>query len=415
MSTNPYGTYARILAEVAVDAETLGDDMNAAIGIAPDASGQTADATNHVFTQNAEAMREIARAAREIATIAEDQGPADAMFAAAPTPDDVADAQQKVLDAKANGAAPEEVRKAANHAADLATEREDARNAHAAASRRTAEAMRAVVMPMMPTGSAPIPQVVRGDGDSGSYRPNTSHGGQGQDTSSSNSTSGNGGGGMPRDSSSSAGGSSLSDADAGTSLSADGAGVPMNAQQLAGQSQQMPQQGATGQPSMSPMGQMGAVPTTGAGKLTDPKALAKAAAARNRKRTNDNGTPIAPVMSPMSFGSANGGGAVDRGSSTSGVTTNANTSGSLKTALSAASVPPGTGAQPGMTAARGGGMMGGAPGAGGAGGGTTKERPTIYDAHRPDEVERSDSIQTGTLSRDTALDPNVVEERERGK
>lgn len=72
MTTNPYGTYAAILAEVAVGAEALGDDMNAAIGIAPDASGQTADAVNDGFLQNAQAMREIARAARDIATIAED-------------------------------------------------------------------------------------------------------------------------------------------------------------------------------------------------------------------------------------------------------------------------------------------------------------------------------------------------------
>lgn len=413
MSTNPYGTYARILAEVAVDAEALGDDMSAAIGIAPDASGQTADAVEHGFTQSAEAMREIARAAREIATIAEGQGPADAMFAAAPTPDDIAEAQQAVIKAKANGAAPEEVRAAANHAANLATEREDARNAHAAASRRTAEALRGVVMPPLPTGSAPIPTVVRGDGDSGSYRPDTTNGQRDGDTSPSNSGNG-GGGGIPLDTSSSAGGSTLSDSDAGTALSADGSGVPMSAAQLGGQPQTMPQQGAMGgQPQMAPMGQVGAVPSTGAGRLSDPKALAKAAAARNRKRDSGNGTPVAPVMSPMSFANS-GGGAVDRGSSTSGVTTAANTSGSLKTALSGAVVPPGTGNQPGMTA-RGGGMMGGAPGAGGAGGGNSKERPVIYDAHRPDEVERSDSIQDGMLSRATAEDPNAVEERERQK
>ncbi|BBX33613.1 hypothetical protein MMAG44476_14230 [Mycolicibacterium mageritense DSM 44476 = CIP 104973] len=417
MTTNPYGTYAAILAEVAVGAEALGDDMNAAIGIAPDASGQTADAVNDGFLQNAQAMREIARAARDIATIAEDQGPADAMFAAAPTPDDIADAQQKVLDAKAKGAAPEEVRKAANHAADLATEREDARNAHAAASRRTAEALRGVVMPPLPTGSAPIPTVARGDVDSGNSKGAPRTGGQGQGQGDLNSGNG-GGGGIPLDTSSSAGGSTLSDSDAGTALSADGSGVPMTAAQLAGQPQAMGQQpGAMGgQPQMAPMGQMGAVPSTGAGQLTDPKALAKAAAARNRKRDSGNGTPVAPVMSPMSFGGASGGGAVDRGSSTSGVTTAANTSGSLKTALSGAVVPPGTGQAPGMMGrGMGGGMMGGAPGAGGAGGGNSKERPTIYDAHRPDEVERSDSIQDGTLSRATAEDPNAVEERERQK
>lgn len=413
MTTNPYGTYASILAEVAVEAENLGDDMNAAIGIAPDASGQTADAVNDGFLQNAQAMREIARAAREIATIAEDQGPADAMFAAAPTPDDIADAQQKVLDAKANGAAPEEVRAAANHAADLAVEREDAREAHARASRRTAEALRGVVMPPLPTGSAPIPTVIPDGNPFGSRRSESPTGGNGQDTSPSNSSNG-GGGGMPLDASSSAGGSSLSDADAGTSLSADGSGVPMTAAQLAGQPQTMqPQQGAMGgQPQMQPMGQMGAVPTTGAGNLS----TGTASRGRRKDDKRDNGTPVAPVMSPMSFGGASGGGGtIDRGSSTSGVTTNANTSGSLKTALSGAVVPPGTGSQPGMMA-RGGGMMGGAPGAGGAGGGgVSKERPTIYDAHRPDEVERRDSIQDGTLSRATALDPNVIEERERQK
>lgn len=413
MSTNPYGTYARILAEVAVDAENLGDDMNAAIGIAPDASGQTADAVNDGFLQNAQAMRDIARAAREIATIAEDQGPADAMFAAAPTPDDIAAAQQKVLDAKAKGAAPEEVRAAANHAADLAVEREDARDAHATASRRTAEALRGVVMPPLPTGSAPIPTVVPDGNPFGSRRSESPSGGKGQDTSPSNNGHG-GGGGMPLDRASSAGGSPLSDSDTGTSLSADGSGVPMTAAQLGGQPQTMGQQpGAmSGQPQMAPMGQMGAVPSTGTGNLSTGNA---SRGKRKDDKRNDNGTPIAPLMSPMSFGNA-GGGAVDRGSSTSGVTTAANTSGSLKTALSGAVVPPGTGAQPGMMArGMGGGMMGGAPGAGGAGGSTTKERPTIYDAHRPDEVERSDSIQDGTLSRATAEDPNAVEERERQK
>lgn len=412
MSTNPYGTYAAILAEVAVEAETLGDDMNAAIGIAPDASGQTADAVNDGFLQNAQAMREIARAAREIATIAEGQGPADALFAAAPTPDDVADAQQKVLDAKAKGAAPEEVRAAANHAADLAVEREDAREAHARASRRTAEALRGVVMPPLPTGSSPIPTVAR-DGYAGETAPTNPNSGQ-RGESASNSNSGNGGGGgMPLDSTSSSGGSSLSDADAGTSLSADGSGVPMTAAQLAGQPQAMPQQGAMGgQPQMQPMGQMGAVPTTGAGNLsTGTTSRGK----RKDDKRNDNGAPIAPTMTPMTFGNS-GGGAVDRGSSTSGVTTRADTSGSLKTALSGATVPPGTGQAPGMMArGMGGGMMGGAPGAGGAGGGNSKERPVIYDANRPDEVERSDSIQTGTLSRATAEDPNAVEERERQK
>ncbi|MEX3644032.1 hypothetical protein ABFW11_00785, partial [Mycolicibacterium porcinum] len=352
-----------------------------------------------------------ARAAREIATIAEDQGPADAMFAAAPTPDDIADAQQKVLDAKAKGAAPEEVRAAANHAADLAVEREDAREAHARASRRTAEALRGVVMPPLPTGSAPIPTVARGDYKQRSST-NDTNGQRGGDTSNSNSGNG-GGGGMPLDSTSSSGGSALSDSDAGTSLSADGSGVPMTAAQLAGQPQAMPQQGAMGgQPQMSPMGQMGAVPSTGAGNLsTGTTSRGK----RKDDKRNDNGAPIAPTMAPMTFGNS-GGGAVDRGSSTSGVTTRADTSGSLKTALSGATVPPGTGQAPGMMArGMGGGMMGGAPGAGGAGGGNSKERPVIYDAHRPDEVERSDSIQDGTLSRATAEDPNIVEERERQK
>lgn len=408
--TSPYSTYAEKMAQVATEAEALADDMRAAKFIAPDAEGQTADTINAAFDNDADAMMAIADAAREASRVAYEQVPADAKFAAAPTESDVAEAYRAVETAEERGAAPEEVRKARNHAADLAAEREDAKREHAAVSRRSTEAFAAIKVAEVPLLDVPTPTVVRGDGGERYSTGTPGAGRQGQDATSPTSNNGNGGG-MPLDS------SSLSDSDAGTALSADGSGVPMTAQQLAGQPQTTPQQGAMGgQPQMQPMGQMGAMPSTGAGKLTDPKAIAKAAAARNRKRTNDNGTPVAPTMAPMSFGNASSG-AVDRGSSTSGVTTNANTSGSLKTALSGAVVPPGTGQAPGMMArgGMGGGMMGGAPGAGGAGGGTSKERPTIYDAHRPDETERSDSIQTGTLSRDTALDPNVVEERERQK
>ncbi|SIF35068.1 ATP synthase subunit B family protein [Mycobacteroides abscessus] len=412
MTTNPYGEYARIIAEVADSAEALGDDMAASIGLAPDAEGLTADAVREGFEADAQAMRDIASAARELSTIAADQGPADARLAAAPTRDDVSQARQKVVDAEARGAAPEEVRAARNHASDLAIERDDALDAHASASARTAARMGAVVIPEAPAGiNAPLPVVKRGGDAQGQAQRGERRGGA--DSSGGDLPSGPTGkspsssGDVPSTS-----GSSLSDADAGTSLSADGSGVPMTAQQLAGQPQSMqPQQGGVpGQPQMSPMGQIGAVPSTGAGNLSTGTASRGKA---KDKRRNDNGTPIAPVMSPMSFGNASSGGTVDRGSSTSGVTTAANTSGNLKTALSGAVVPPGTGAQPGMMArGMGGGMMGGAPGAGGAGGGTSKERPVIYDANRPDEVERSDSIQDGTLSRSTAEDPNVVEERE---
>lgn len=412
--TSPYSTYAEKMATVAAEAEALADDMRAAKSIAPDAEGLTADTINAGFDNDADAMMAIADAAREAARVANEQTPADAKFAAAPKESDVAEAYRTVQTAEERGAAPEEIRKARNHAADLAAEREDAKAEHAAVSRRTTAAFAAIKVADVPLLDVPTPTVRRDNGRARESTPGTTNGQRGGDTSNSNSGNG-GGGGMPLDTSSSSGGSPLSDSDAGTSLSADGSGVPMTAAQLAGQPQTMqPQPGATsGQPQMQPMGQMGAVPSTGAGRLSDPKALAKAAAARNRKRDSGNGTPVAPVMSPMSFANS-GGGAVDRGSSTSGVTTAANTSGSLKTALSGAVVPPGTGNQPGMMA-RGGGMMGGAPGAGGAGGGNSKERPVIYNAHRPDEVERSDSIQDGMLSRATAEDPNAVEERERQK
>lgn len=412
--TSPYATYAAKMALVADEAEALADDMRAAKGIAPDAEGMTADTINAAFDNDAEAMMAIADAAREASRVAYEQVPADAKFAAAPTESDVSDAYKAAEDAKERGAAPEEIRKARNHAADLAAEREDAKKEHAAVSRRSTESFAAIKVADVPLLDVPIPQVRRGESYNG--RRAASPGVGGQETTPSTSGNGNSnGGGMPLDSSSSNGGSALSDSDAGTSLSAYGSGAPMNAQQLAGQPQQMPQQGAMGgQPQMSPMGQAGAVPTTGAGNLSTGTA-SRGRGKDKDKRRNDNGTPIVPAMAPMSFGNASSGGAVDRGSSTSGVTTAANTSGSLKTALSAASVPPGTGQAPGMMAHRGmGGMMGGAPGAGGAGG-TTKERPTIYDANRPDEVERSDSVKDGTLSRATAEDPNVAEERERAK
>lgn len=413
--TSPYSTYAEKMATVAAEAEALADDMRAAKSIAPDAEGLTADTINAGFDNDADAMMAIADAAREAARVADEQTPADAKFAAAPKESDVAEAYRTVQTAEERGAAPEEIRKARNHAADLAAEREDAKAEHAAVSRRTTAAFEAIKVAEVPLLDVPTPTVRRANGRARESTPGTTNGQRGGDTSNSNSGNG-GGGGMPLDTSSSSGGSSLSDSDAGTSLSADGSGVPMTAQQLAGQPQQMlPQQGAMGgQPQMAPMGQTGAVPSTGSGNLS-PTTTPRGKSKDKRRETSSNGAPVAPVMSPMSFGNA-GGGAVDRGSSTSGVTTAANTSGSLKTALSGAVVPPGTGAQPGMMArGMGGGMMGGAPGAGGAGGSTTKERPTIYDAHRPDEVERSDSIQDGTLSRATAEDPNAVEERERQK
>lgn len=407
--TSPYSTYAEKMATVAAEAEALADDMRAAKSIAPDAEGLTADTINAGFDNDADAMMAIADAAREAARVANEQTPADAKFAAAPKESDVAEAYRAVQTAEERGAAPEEIRKARNRAADLAAEREDAKAEHAAVSRRTTAAFEAIKVAEVPLLDVPTPTVRRANGRARESTTGTMNGQRGGDASNSNSANG-GGGGMPLDSSSSSGGSSLSDSDAGTALSADGSGIPMTAQQLAGQPQAMGQQpGAMGgQPQMSPMGQMGAVPSTGAGNLSTGNA--SRGKRKDDKRT-DNGTPVAPVMSPMSFGGASGGGAVDRGSSTSGVTTAANTSGNLKTALSGAVVPPGTGNQPGMMA-RGGGMMGGAPGAGGAGGGNSKERPVIYDAHRPDEVERSDSIQDGTLSRATAEDPNIVEERE---
>lgn len=413
--TSPYATYAEKMATVADEAEALADDMRAAKGIAPDAEGITADTINAGFDNDAEALMAIAEAAREASRVAYEQVPADVKFAAAPRESDVAEAYRAVQTAEERGAAPEEVRKARDHAVSLDNEREDAKREHAAVSRRSTEAFAAIKVAEVPLLDVPTPTVRR---DAGQNRntPGATNGQRGGDTSSSNNSNG-GGGGMPLDTTSSNDGSSLSDTDAGTSLSADGSGVPMTGQQLAGQPQQMPQQPGvmSGQPQMSPMAQTGAVPTTGAGNLSTGTA-SRGKAKDKDKRRSDNGSPVAPVMSPMSFGGANSGGAtIDRGSSTSGTTTNANTSGSLKTALSGAVVPPGTGAAPGMMA-RGGGMMGGVPGGGGAGGGgATKERPVIYDANRPDEVERSDSIKDGTLSRATAEDPNVTEERERGR
>lgn len=414
---SPYTKYAAAMTRAADEAEALADDMRAARTRAPDAEGATADAIAAGFDNDIADLVAIAEAAREAARVANEQAPADAKFAAAPSKADVEAAQKAVTDAENSGADKQDIAKARNHAAALATEREDAKAEHAGVSRRTTAAFQAIKIADVPMVSVPTPVVAYGsdqrrDGAPGSPRsdsPNRSSPGSGSDTFS--------GGDSP---STRTGSASLADTDAGTSLSADGSGVPMSAQQLAAQPQQMqPQQGAmAGQPQMAPMAQTGAVPSAGAGRLTDPAALAKATAARNKKKDNNNGTPVQPTMAPMSFGgSASGGGTIDRGSSTSGVTTNANTSGSLKTALSGATVPPGTGQQPGMMARGGmGGMMGGAPGAGGAGGaGGSKERPTIYDANRPDEVERSDSIASGTLARDTALDPQVAEERERQK
>lgn len=412
--TSPYSTYAEKMATVAAEAEALADDMRAAKWIAPDAEGLTADTINAGFDNDADAMMAIANAAREASRVAYEQAPADAKFAAAPRESDVAEAYRAVQTAEERGAAPEEIRKARNHAANLAAEREDAKAEHAAMSRRTTSAFAAIKVAEVPLLDVPTPTVRRDTAGSANHTA-----GAPPRRSDQPQPSGNGSGGsIPLDtsSSSSTGGSPLSDTDAGTALSADGSGVPMTGQQLAGQPQPMGQQGAVnGQPQMQPMGQVGAVPSTGAGNLSTGTA-SRGKSKDDKKRTSDNGTPIAPTMAPMSF-SNSGGGAVDRGSSTSGVTTAANTSGSLKTALSGAVVPPGTGQSPGMMA-RGGGMMGGMGGAGtgGAGGaGATKERPTIYDAHRHDETERSDSIQNGTLSRETAEDPNAVEERERQK
>lgn len=420
---SPYTKYAEGMERAAEQAEALADDMLAAKSISPDAEGAVANAINAGYDNDAADLRAIADAAREAARVAWGQVPADAKFAAAPTPADVAEAYQAAQDAETKGHGAKAVAEARAHADALATEREDAKAEHAGVCRRTTAAFQAIKIAEVPMVHVPTPIVAYDTG--GQDRPNGAPGGNGSPSDGNL----NGRNGSPSDNSpstSSSGRSSsdspLSDSDAGTALSADGSGVPMAGQQLAGQPQQqmMPQQGGAGQPQMAPMAQTGATPTAGAGRLTDPAALAKAAAARNKKRNDGSAQP--PSMAPMAFGSGNGtgtSGPIDRGSSINGTTTRADTSGTVKTALSGATLPTGTGQQPAMM--RGGGMMGGmggagAGGAGGSGGsGGTKERPSILDANRPDEVERSDSVQSGTLSRETANDPKIVEERERGR
>lgn len=401
------------MTRAADEAESLADDIRAAKGRAPDAEGATADVIAAGFDNDIADLVAIAEAAREAAQVASEQAPADAKFAAAPSKADVEAGQKAVTDAENSGADRQDIAKARNHAAALATEREDAKAEHAGVSRRTAAAFQAIKIAEVPMVHVPTPVVAYGDAQGRSGTP--AHGSNLSQPSGSPTARGNTGSDTFTGESPSGGGAALSDTAAGTSLSADGSGVPMNAAQLAGQPQQptagQPQMG--GQPTMAPMAQTGAIPTT-AGRLTDPAALAKAAASRNKKK-QDSSSPSAPVMAPMNFSGASGG--VDRGSSTSGVTTNSNTSGSVKTALSGATLPQGTGQPAGMQRGMGmGPMMGGAPGAGGAGGaGGSKERPVIFDARRADETERSDSVQSGTLARDTALDPNIAEERERQK
>ncbi len=234
------------------------------------------------------------------------------------------------------------------------------------------------------------------------------------------------GGGSPGDApvSSSTGDSPL---DAGESLAGEtelssDSGAPTSASPMLGGAPMPPPQPAGGMPQppqMAPMQPapmqpaptqppMGATPTAAGKDRLDTSKVARDIAGRSAF-----GAPRLDTSIGTQTSSADGG--IDRGSSTSGVTTRADTSGSVQSALSTGTAGAPGAAQQGQGGMRGGGMMGGGmmggggmggAGAGGAGG--SKERPEILTTD-PDllgtEDERN-SVRSGILGRDTATDPH---------
>ncbi len=207
----------------------------------------------------------------------------------------------------------------------------------------------------------------------------------------------------------------LSDTDAGTDLSSD-AGVSIPSQ-----------------PALSPMTGAGAFtpqqqsPMTGGGAFTasqTPATGASATAPARSRDTRNSGTPTTRTRgtalsrprkrdtddrtSPPTDGTVVAG-TVDRGSSNAGTTTRADTTGSAKTNLSANTAPPAAPVNASPMMGRGVPPMGGggpAMGSGGSIAGMTKQNPTILTRDPNLTGFDKDSIDNGTLSRDTASTPD---------
>ena len=351
--------------------------------------------------RRAQWAQEMAQDATDVSDVCSDQADADIEFSSAVSAADVDSARAKVLEAQrglADGSVTaEEMQAAVDTYNEANTARNEARRVHEEATTGTD-----IPDTTFPSSSADVPVTNSSDSSEMSG-----------EAPSASASSGGSGSDMPSSSSGSSGPSDSASSEAGdTELSSDTAapssGSPMLAQTPMAQ-QPAAASGAPQQPQMAPMQPQtptGAVPSAAAKDRLDTAALARdRAGSRSAFGTPRLDTSIGTQTSGAS-------GDTDRGSSNSGTTTRADTSGSSKTALSGSTAAaPGTAGQQGQGMMRGGGMMGGMGGGmmGGQGGnGSAKERPQILTTD-PDLLgteDESNSVASGILGRDTAIDPN---------
>ncbi|SKV12445.1 Uncharacterised protein [Mycobacteroides abscessus subsp. abscessus] len=211
---------------------------------------------------------------------------------------------------------------------------------------------------------------------------------------------------------------STADTDAGTALSSDAStGTPRTPSLYTGPPQPVMQPMNTQQGSVGTTPAFGGVPsasqnsgtpstrTRGTQLNRDPVRGSTSQRARDRKRDTDDRTA---TDSTVVAGTA----PVDRGASSSGTTTRADTSGSVKTNLSG-STPTATPQSPlGHLNGRGPiAPTGGVPpmGSGGGVSGMTKKSPEILTRDPNLSGFDKDAVDNGTLSRDTASTPDFEE------
>ena len=398
MTVSPFDAPATLYSS---SADAL-EDMGSTIPF-PDGSGSMIDALTERIARHRAATLQLSRAARDISDACTEQGYADTVLASPVTRDDVAEQRAVVRSADASG----DARTAAAERVlldELWETRKAKLSTHAGQCSATDTALSDVDLDTgtVGTGTGSPGRAAGGneglgevqelpgsvDPDEFSARPETTN------------TS------VPE-------GPVLSDTDAGTDLSSD-TGVSIPAQPALS-----PMTGAFTPQQQSPM--------TGGGAFTAPQTPATGASATAPARSRDtrsSGTPTTrtrgtalsrPRKRDTDDRTSNPtdgtvvAGTVDRGSSNSGTTTRADTTGSAKTALSANTAPPAAPANASPMMGRGVPPMGGGGSAMGSGGsiaGMTKQNPTILTRDPNLTGFDKDAVDNGTLSRDTASTPD---------
>jgi len=379
--------------------EKLGN-LSQELASAPvEGSGATISVLTSNMERRAQWAQEMSQDSSNVADACTKQAETDRELAAKLASGDEETLRQDVLDAQrdlASGRGTPEDLQAAVDAYNKGKEaRDEARREHADATSSTKLPDSA-----FPSSSKDVP-VKNSDSEM-----------SGSGSSSSGGGSGGGDSSMPGDSSSPSDEPAPGDTQLSSDTAAPASSSPMlGTPQAPAQSPAAAMGAAPQQPQMAPMQptaatpNTGAVPTTGAKDRLDTGKLARDLASGNRYGMPRLDTSIGTQTSGAS-------GEPDRGSSNSGTTTRADTSGNVKSALSSGTAgAPGSAAQQGAGMMRGGGMgggmMGGGHGAGG-GSGSSKERPQILTAD-PDLLgteDESNSVKSGILGRDTASDPN---------